>query len=167
MYVLDEPSIGLSINAITNDSSQHYALSDLGNTLIVVEHDEETIRQADWICDMGPGAGLHGGEVVFNGKPKQITRSKIQLRALIYQEKKIQSKQEPNLPGDKWVTVLEASHNNLKKIDASIPLGCFTTITGVSGSGKSSLISGILAPTLQRKVAGMETQPRNINRFQE
>ena len=160
MYVLDEPSIGLHQRDNQRLISTLRALSDLGNTLIVVEHDEETIRQADWICDMGPGAGLHGGEVVFNGKPKQITRSKNSVTgAYLSGKRKIQSKQEPNLPGDKWVTVLEASHNNLKKIDASIPLGCFTTITGVSGSGKSSLISGILAPTLQRKVAGMETQP--------
>jgi len=160
MYVLDEPSIGLHQRDNKRLLTTLRELSQLGNTLIVVEHDEETLRQADWICDMGPGAGLAGGMVVANGIPKLIMDCPESITGAYLSGRKC-IKTPPNRikPNGKWLEIGGAAHNNLKEINAKIPLGCFTTITGVSGSGKSSLISGILAPAMQRAISKAEVVP--------
>lgn len=148
LYVLDEPSIGLH----QRDNSKLLAtlnrLKELGNTLIVVEHDEETMFQADYIFDLGPGAGRFGGEVVAKGTPKQIMRSKASLTG-----KYLKGSLEIETPQErrKWkksLKLMGASGNNLKNIDVEIPLGVMTLITGVSGSGKSTLINQTLYPLL-------------------
>ena len=160
MYVLDEPSIGLHQRDNTRLLATLRELSDLGNTLLVVEHDEDTIRQADWLCDLGPGAGLEGGTVVANGTPEEIQDAPDSItaaflsgrRTITWPEKRVKPKKQR-------LTIKGAQHNNLQDIDVELPLGCMTAVTGVSGSGKSSLISGILAPALLRHSNGAETVP--------
>ena len=160
MYVLDEPSIGLHQRDNERLLATLRELSQLGNTLIVVEHDEETLRQADWICDMGPGAGMAGGMVVANGKPKVVMDCPESITgAYLSGRMCIQTPTNRVKPNGKWLEINGAEHNNLKKINVKIPLGCFTTITGVSGSGKSSLISGVLAPAMQRAISKAEVVP--------
>ena len=160
MYVLDEPSIGLHQRDNERLLETLRELTDLGNTLLVVEHDEDTLRQADWICDLGPGAGLEGGVVVANGPPKKVMKAKDSVTgAYLSGRRSIESPTERKSPNKKWLEIKKAQHNNLSNIDVKIPLGCFTTITGVSGSGKSSLISGILAPALQRHLHNSEKLP--------
>lgn len=159
MYVLDEPSIGLHQRDNDRLLSTLRELSNLGNTLIVVEHDEDTLRQADWLVDMGPGAGLNGGEVVANGPPSEIIANKVSVtgaflsgrRTIPIPEKRVES-------NGKSLSIVSARENNLKNIDVDFPLGLLTCVTGVSGSGKSSLISGILAPALQRHLHSSDTQ---------
>jgi excinuclease ABC subunit A len=160
MYVLDEPSIGLHQRDNDRLLTTLRELSQLGNTLIVVEHDEETLRQADWICDMGPGAGLAGGLVVANGVPELVMDCPESITgAYLSGRMRIETPKKRIKPNGKWLEISGAAHNNLKEINAKIPLGCFTTITGVSGSGKSSLISGILAPAMQRAISKAEVVP--------
>ena len=160
MYVLDEPSIGLHQRDNDRLLTTLRELSQLGNTLIVVEHDEETLRQADWICDMGPGAGLAGGLVVANGVPELVMDCPESITgAYLSGRMRIETPKKRVKPNGKWLEINGAAHNNLKEINAKIPLGCFTTITGVSGSGKSSLISGILAPAMQRAISKAEVVP--------
>ena len=126
-------------------------MSDLGNTLIVVEHDEDTLRQADWLCDLGPGAGLEGGMIVANGPPEVAMKNKESVTgAFLSGERVIEVPKNRRKPTKKWIEIKGAQHNNLQSIDAKFPIGCMTAVTGVSGSGKSSLVSGILAPALQR-----------------
>ena len=151
MYVLDEPSIGLHQRDNERLLATLRELSDLGNTLLVVEHDEDTLRQADWICDLGPGAGLEGGQVVANGPLMDVMKSPRSVTgAYLSGERKIEVPQKRVKPSKKKLTVKKAQHNNLQGINVDFPIGCFTAVTGVSGSGKSSLVSGILAPVLQR-----------------
>ncbi len=149
LYILDEPSIGLHQRDNEKLISTLKRLRDLGNTLIVVEHDEDTMREADFIVDIGPKAGVHGGEVVATGsiediinEPRSITGDYLAGR------RKIEVPKSRNLPDGRWLTVKGAKQNNLKNIDVSLPVGLFTTITGVSGSGKSSLINEIVYPAL-------------------
>ena len=157
MYVLDEPSIGLHQRDNERLLKTLRELTDLGNTLLVVEHDEDTLRQADWICDLGPGAGLEGGIIVANGPPNKIMKSKSSVTgAYLSGRRSIEVPTDRNPPSEKWLQIKGAQHNNLSNIDIDIPLGCFTAITGVSGSGKSSLISGILSPVLQRHLHNSE-----------
>ena len=135
-------------------------LSDLGNTLLVVEHDEETLRQADWLCDLGPGAGLEGGYIVANGPPKVAMKSKESVTGAYLSGKRSIPVPEERTPAKKgYLKVVGARQNNLDNIDVAFPLGCLTAVTGVSGSGKSSLVSSILAPALQRHVTGSDAQP--------
>lgn len=155
MYVLDEPSIGLH----QRDNSRLIAtlkrLRDVGNSVIVVEHDEETMREADYIIDIGPGAGIHGGKVVGFGTPKDFVKCKGSVTAdYLSGRKQIRVPLERRKENGKWLKILGAEQNNLKKIDVEIPLGCFVAVTGVSGSGKSSLINGILYPVLARELNG-------------
>ncbi|MBU2511135.1 excinuclease ABC subunit UvrA [bacterium] len=156
LYILDEPSIGLhqKDNRKLLDSLCH--LRDIGNTLIVVEHDQETIEQADWVLDIGPGAGRLGGEIVAQGTPEEIRQNKASLtgRFLCGVEKiEIPKKRRtPKSTGDQWITIKKAAANNLKNIDVKIPLGVFTAVTGVSGAGKSTLINQILYPALAKKI---------------
>ncbi|WP_416380615.1 excinuclease ABC subunit UvrA [Gilliamella sp. B2772] len=158
MYVLDEPSIGLHQrdNSRLIDTLTH--LRDLGNTVIVVEHDEEAIMAADYVIDIGPGAGVHGGEVVAQGTPKQIMASKNSLTG-----KYLSGKEKIEIPAKrhkvdkkKMLSLIGATGNNLKDVTLNIPVGLFTCITGVSGSGKSTLINDTLYPLAQNELNGAE-----------
>ena len=149
LYILDEPSIGLHQRDNQKLIATLKGLRDLGNTLIVVEHDEETMLSADYIVDIGPKAGVHGGEVVACGsmqdimaQPRSITGDYLAGR------RKIQVPSERRLPDGRWLTIKGAKQNNLKNIDVGFPVGLFTAVTGVSGSGKSSLVNEILYPHL-------------------
>ena len=155
LYVLDEPSIGLH----QRDNSRLIAtlkrLRDVGNSVIVVEHDEETMLESDYIVDIGPGAGIHGGEVVAVGTPKEIMENKrSETGAYLSGRKKIRIPTERRAGNGNFLKIYGARQNNLKNIDVEIPLGCFVCVTGVSGSGKSSLVNGILYPVLARKLNG-------------
>jgi excinuclease ABC subunit A len=141
---LDEPSIGLHQRDNRRLLDTLLRLRDLGNTVVVVEHDEETIRTADYVVDMGPGAGIHGGQIVAQGTPQEIMRSDKSLTGLyLRRERTISLPKRHRLP-KKFLTVLEARENNLKGITAKIPLGLLTCVTGVSGSGKSTLVLEVL-----------------------
>jgi len=149
MYILDEPSIGLHQRDNKRLIKMLQELRDLGNTVIVVEHDEEMIRSSDEILDFGPKAGIYGGEIVFQGKLEQILHSKKSLTGM-YLAKKLSinypdSRAKPDI---RFIEILGAKQNNLKKINVKIPIGLFTCVTGVSGSGKSSLINQILYPAM-------------------
>lgn len=159
LYILDEPSIGLHQrdNKKLIDTLQR--LRDLGNTLIVVEHDEETIRSADYVIDMGPGAGLHGGEIIAKGTPEDIEKNPNSLTGQ-YLSKKLQiNLPEKRRSTDKYIRLYTCSEHNLKDIDANIPLGVLTLITGVSGSGKSTLIYDILYKGLKKKLHKSRVNP--------
>lgn len=151
LYVLDEPSIGLHPRDNYRLINTLKRLRDLGNTVIVVEHDEETIRSADFIVDLGPGAGESGGYVVATGSPEEVARHPTSLTGKFLRgELKIETPANRRKPSDKWLVIKGVRHNNLKNITVKIPLGLFVVITGVSGSGKSSLISETLYPALAR-----------------
>lgn len=155
MYVLDEPSIGLHQRDNARLIATLKRLRDVGNSVIVVEHDEETMREADYIVDIGPGAGIHGGRVVAAGTPEEIMRCKeSETGAYLSGRKKIRVPAERRPGNGNFLRVFGAAQNNLKKVDVDIPLGCFICVTGVSGSGKSSLINGILYPVLAQKLNG-------------
>ncbi len=153
LYVLDEPSIGLHQRDNQRLLAALMRMRDLGNTVLVVEHDEETILAADAVIDMGPGAGRHGGEVVFNGTPKQLLKNKDSLTGQYLSGKKfipIPPKRRSN--GRGAVELLGCSEHNLKNIDVKIPMGLFTCVTGVSGSGKSSLVIDTLYRALAQRL---------------
>ncbi|MGI6157690.1 MAG: excinuclease ABC subunit UvrA [Saccharofermentanales bacterium] len=155
IYVLDEPSIGLHQRDNIRLLDTLKQLRDLGNTVIVVEHDEETIWEADHVVDIGPGAGVHGGEIVAQGRPDDIARNEASLTGQYLSGKKripIPTERRPLDQG--WLTVRGARENNLKNIDVDIPLGVFTCVTGVSGSGKSSLVNNILLKKLEAELNG-------------
>ena len=159
-YILDEPSIGLHQrdNDKLLDTLKH--LRDLGNTLIVVEHDEDTMRAADYIIDVGPGAGIHGGEIVAAGTPEEVAANPKSLTGLYLARKKNVPVPPVRRSGNgNWLTVHGAAENNLKKIDVSIPLGTFTCVTGVSGSGKSSFVNEILFKRLGVDLMRMKARP--------
>lgn len=148
LYILDEPSIGLHQRDNDRLISTLQRLRDLGNSLIVVEHDEDTIRAADWIVDVGPFAGVHGGEIVANGVYEDVIKAPNSVTAkFLTGEEKIEVPKERRKP-TKYLKVIGARENNLKNIDVDLPLGVFTCITGVSGSGKSSLLNEIVFPYL-------------------
>jgi excinuclease ABC subunit A len=158
MYVLDEPSIGLHQRDNTRLIGTLTHLRDLGNTVIVVEHDEEAIMAADYVIDIGPGAGVHGGEVVAQGTPKQIMACKTSLTG-----KYLSGKEKIEIPTirtkvdkKKMLSLIGATGNNLKNVTLNIPVGLFTCITGVSGSGKSTLINDTLYPLAQNELNGAE-----------
>ena len=160
LYILDEPSIGLHQrdNAKLLKTLQH--MRDLGNTLIVVEHDEETIREADYVVDIGPGAGSHGGNVVAHGTPAEIAATPGSITGeYLCGKKRIEVPKERRRGNGRFLTVRGARANNLKNIDVSIPLGTFTCVTGVSGSGKSSLVNEIIKKTLLRDLNRARTHP--------
>ena len=150
LYILDEPSIGLHPRDTQRLISVLKALRNLGNTVVLVEHDEEIMRAADWIIDIGPGAGIHGGEIVYEGTPDgdaehSLTMDYLNGRLTIDYPKR-------NLPKKKFIEIAGAVEHNLKNVDAKFPLNCLTVVTGVSGSGKSSLVGGTLYPAMYRMV---------------
>ncbi len=144
MYVLDEPSIGLHQRDNDKLLQTLKYLRDIGNTVIVVEHDEDAIRCADYVLDIGPGAGRHGGEIVAKGSPKDIMKSKASLTGQYLSGKKSIPVPERKKPGKDWINIKKASGNNLNNVDVKIPHALLTVVTGVSGSGKSTLINDTL-----------------------
>jgi len=163
LYILDEPSIGLHQRDNEKLLVSLKKMRDLGNTLIVVEHDEDTMRTADYIVDIGPGAGVHGGEVVFAGTPEEIMKSNKSITG-----KYLSGKLKINVPekrrsleGNK-LSIIKAEQNNLKKIDVDIPLGTITCVTGVSGSGKSSLINEVLYKYAAQKINRVKVNPGKV-----
>lgn len=160
LYVLDEPSIGLHQSDNERLIKTLKDLRDLGNTIIVVEHDEDTMMSADWIVDMGPGAGIHGGEVVFSGLPEKIKKHKTSLTGdYLSGRKVIEIPSQLRAGSGKSLKVTGAQANNLKNIDISFPLGVLICVTGLSGSGKSSLINDVLYNSLAHTLHGAQTIP--------
>jgi len=153
LYVLDEPSIGLHQRDNNRLIATLKNLKDIGNTVIVVEHDEETIREADFLIDIGPGAGIHGGEVVASGTPAEVAKVPGSITAdYLSRKKEIPTPTKRRKGNGKALVIKGARENNLKSVDVDIPLGELVVITGVSGSGKSSLINDILAKELQARL---------------
>ena len=161
LYVLDEPSIGLHQRDNRRLIDTLTRLRDLGNTLIVVEHDEETIRTADWVVDIGPGAGEHGGKVVVSGSYEDLIASQESITGAYLSGRKAIDIPDSRRPVDakRQLVIKGAKENNLKDVEVSIPLGLFVSVTGVSGSGKSTLVNDILYTTLANKLNGARLVP--------
>ncbi|PUA34463.1 excinuclease ABC subunit UvrA [Paenibacillus elgii] len=166
LYILDEPSIGL--HQRDNDrliqTLEH--MRNLGNTLIVVEHDEDTMLAADYIIDIGPGAGIHGGQVIAQGTPKEIMQDEHSLTGQYLSGRKfIPVPAERRKPNGKWLEIRGAKENNLRGVNVKIPLGVFGCVTGVSGSGKSTLINELLYKTLAKELNGAKVRPGEYKEF--
>jgi len=163
LYVLDEPSIGLHQRDNDRLLKTLTRLRDLGNTVLVVEHDEDAIRAADHLVDMGPGAGAHGGKVIAEGTPEDVMRNSASLTGQYlsgFRQVPIpKNRRQPKQTGNRWLTVKGAKANNLQNVTASIPLGTFTCVTGVSGSGKSTLIVETMYKALARRLNGAREHP--------
>ncbi|MGZ4484524.1 MAG: excinuclease ABC subunit UvrA [Nocardioidaceae bacterium] len=168
LYVLDEPSIGLHQRDNHRLIETLVRLKDLGNTLIVVEHDEDTIRVADWVVDIGPGAGEHGGQVVVSGTVQELLEHRDSATGLYLSGRKqipVPEVRRPRTPG-RQLKVLGAREHNLQDIDVSFPLGMFVAITGVSGSGKSTLVNDILYTSLAKQIYNARTVPGRHRRIE-
>jgi excinuclease ABC subunit A len=167
LYILDEPSIGL--HQRDNDRLLHTLerLRDLGNTVVVVEHDLDTIRRADYVIDLGPGAGRHGGELVAAGTPAEIAACTASLTGqFLAGRREIPVPRERRAGTGKWLRIVGAAEHNLKKVDAAIPLGTFCCVTGVSGSGKSTLVNGILKNALAQHLKLQSDPPGKHRRIE-
>ena len=160
LYILDEPSIGLHQRDNIKLLHTLHHLRDIGNTLIIVEHDRETMEKSDWIVDIGPGAGHLGGQIVAQGTPDQIKSNPVSITGqFLTGKEKIKIPQIRKIPenrGNKWITIVRAQENNLKNITVKIPLGLLVAVTGVSGAGKSTLINQILYPALAASLHGSQ-----------
>ena len=166
LYILDEPSIGLHQRDNGKLIGTLKSLRDLGNSVVVVEHDEDTMREADFIVDVGPGAGIHGGEIVATGTPDEVAACRDSITgAYLSGRKKIPVPTERRVGNGEQLHIIGASENNLKNINVDIPLGTFTAVTGVSGSGKSSLINSILYRTLARDLNRAITYPGKVEKI--
>ncbi|HEX2142377.1 MAG TPA: excinuclease ABC subunit UvrA, partial [Candidatus Limnocylindria bacterium] len=160
LYILDEPSIGLHQRDNDRLIATLVRLRDLGNTLIVVEHDEETIRNADWVIDIGPGAGEHGGTLIHSGPLEDLLENSGSITAdYLRGDRSVPVPRRRRKGSGEWLTVRGAGENNLRGIDVAFPLGRFVAVTGVSGSGKSSLVSQILYPALAARIWGSRDRP--------
>ena len=160
LYVLDEPSIGLHQRDNRRLIETLVRLRDLGNTVIVVEHDEETIKESDWIVDIGPGAGEHGGEVVYSGPVPGISKAKESVTGRYLTGKaSIAVPEKRRAPNGEVITIRGAREHNLQDLDVEVPLGCFVAVTGVSGSGKSTLIRDILLPAMMQRIYKSKLSP--------
>lgn len=160
LYVLDEPSIGLHQRDNAKLIETLKNMRDLGNTLIVVEHDEETMEESDWIVDIGPGAGESGGEVIANGPLEEIITNENSITADYLSGRKFITTPEKRRKGNKLnLTIKKASENNLKDVNVKFPLGTFTTVTGVSGSGKSSLVNEVLSKAIDHSLGKVRVKP--------
>ncbi len=167
LYILDEPSIGLHQRDNDKLLATLKRLRDLGNTLLVVEHDEDTMRAADYLIDVGPGAGVHGGEIVAAGTPEEVMDNPNSLTGQYLSGKRKIAVPEIRRTGSgNFLKVIGASENNLKNVDVEIPLGTFTCVTGVSGSGKSSLVNEILFKKLGAELMRMKTRPGKCKRIE-
>ncbi|MBP1157763.1 MULTISPECIES: excinuclease ABC subunit UvrA [unclassified Paenibacillus] len=166
LYILDEPSIGLHQRDNERLIMTLEHMRDLGNTLIVVEHDEDTMLAADYIIDIGPGAGIHGGRVISQGTPKEIMEDSNSLTGQYLSGRKfIPVAAERRKPNGKWLEIRGAKENNLRGVNVKIPLGVFGCVTGVSGSGKSTLINEILYKTLAKELNGAKVRPGEYKEF--
>ncbi|KMY55437.1 excinuclease ABC subunit A [Bacillus sp. FJAT-27231] len=162
LYILDEPSIGLHQRDNDRLISTMQNMRDIGNTLIVVEHDEDTMMAADYLIDVGPGAGVHGGQIVSAGTPEEVMNDPASLTGqYLSGEKYIPLPAERRQPDGRWVEITGAKENNLRNVKAKFPLGTFIAVTGVSGSGKSTLINDILYKTLAQKLQRSKQKPGN------
>lgn len=160
LYILDEPSIGLHQRDNRKLLNTLIELRDIGNTVLVVEHDRETIENADYVIDLGPGAGVHGGHVVASGKPKDILKATKSITGqYLANKRKIDAPSKRREPNGKFIGLRGATGNNLKEVDVDIPLGCFVVVTGVSGSGKSTLINETLYRILARQFYSSRKNP--------
>ena len=160
LYILDEPSIGLHQRDNSKLITTLKKLRDIGNTVIVVEHDEETMQEADYLVDIGPGAGIHGGQVVAAGTPDEVGKNTASVTGDYLSGRKYIAVPEKRRQGNGHkLTVFGAAEHNLKKLKVEIPLGCFVCVTGVSGSGKSSLVNGIIYPVLAKELNRAVTYP--------
>ena len=167
LYILDEPSIGLHQRDNDKLLATLQNLRDLGNTLLVVEHDEDTMRAADYLIDIGPGAGIHGGEVVAAGTPEEVMANPNSLTGqYLSGKKKIPVPQERRPGSGKVLRVIGAAENNLKNVDVDFPLGTLTVVTGVSGSGKSSLVNEVLFKRLGAELMRMKVRPGKCRRIE-
>ena len=166
LYILDEPSIGLHQRDNGKLIETLKSLRDLGNSVIVVEHDEDTMREADFIVDVGPGAGIHGGEIVVTGSPDEVASCECSVTGDYLSGRRIIAVPKVRRAGNgEYLHIVGASENNLKNIDVDIPLGTLTAVTGVSGSGKSSLINAILYRTLARDLNRAITYPGKVEKI--
>nr|WP_325252153.1 excinuclease ABC subunit UvrA [uncultured Oscillibacter sp.] len=167
LYILDEPSIGLHQRDNDKLLGTLKNLRDLGNTLLVVEHDEDTMRAADYLIDIGPGAGIHGGQVIAAGTPEEVMACPDSLTGqYLSGKKKIPLPAERRKGNGKYLKVVGAAENNLRKVDVEIPLGVFTVVTGVSGSGKSSLVNEVLFKRLGAELMRMKVRPGKCQRIE-
>ncbi len=167
LYILDEPSIGLHQRDNSKLINTLKSLRDVGNSVIVVEHDEETMLESDYIIDVGPGAGVHGGEIVACGTPKEVMENKDSITgAYLSGREKIEIPTTRRKGNGSFLKIIGAKENNLKNINVEIPLGCFVAVTGVSGSGKSSLVNRILLQTLASKLNRAITFPGKCDRVE-